>query len=128
RAVDHRLTGVPERDQMTAEISAVDRRHVLRVERTAIARVVPVVKVAPEALEAVHRLERGLQSFDRVAGADPSEIAGGDDGEEVEADVRRGRAMRDDWTRRFLEVVRRQRVTVPADERREEAPRPPRAE
>ena len=53
--VDHLPAGVAQRDQVPGEIPAVDRRDVLRVERTEVARVVPVVEVAAEALEPVHR-------------------------------------------------------------------------
>src|SRR5205814_2697374 len=49
--VDHVPTRVPERDQMSGEISAVDRRHVFRVERTAVSPVLPVVVVATELLD-----------------------------------------------------------------------------
>ena len=48
----HLATRPVERDQMTGEIAAVDRRDVLRVERPQVVRVVPVVEVAAEALEA----------------------------------------------------------------------------
>src|SRR2546426_12134358 len=66
RAVDHLPTAVRERDEMTREIPAVHRRHVLWVERTAVFCVVPVVEVAAEALEAGHRRERRFESLDDV--------------------------------------------------------------
>ena len=78
RAVDHLPTAVRERDEMTREIPAVHRRHVLWVERTAVFCVVPVVEVAAEALEAGHRRERRLESLDEVERPKPAEIVSGD--------------------------------------------------
>ena len=100
--------GVRERDEMAGEIAAVDRRDVLRLERLGAPRVVPVVEVAAEALEAPHRLERGLETLDGVERAEPAEIARGHRGQQIQADVRGRRAMRDDRARRLLEVVGRQ--------------------
>src|SRR5207247_3977993 len=91
-------------DEMTGEISAVDGRHVLRVEGTTVLRVVPVVEVAAKPLETVHRLERGFQPLDGVERADPAEVARRDRGQEIQPDVRGRRAMRDHRTRRLLEV------------------------
>src|SRR6266446_8242199 len=79
---------------MAGEIAAVDRRYVLRLERIAVLRVVPVVEVAAETLEGVHRLERGLETLDSVERADPAEIARGHRGQQVQSDVRGRRAMR----------------------------------
>src|SRR5687768_5014260 len=65
RTIDHLLAGLRERDEMAGEVAAVDRRDVLRVERTAVFRVVPVVEVAAEALEGVHGRDGGFQALDR---------------------------------------------------------------
>src|SRR5207247_4346569 len=84
RAVEHLATGVADRDEMTGEVSAVHRRHVLRLERVAVFRVVPVVEVAAEALKDAHRLARGLESLDGVERPEPAEIASGHGGQEVQ--------------------------------------------
>ncbi len=122
RTLDPLATGPVERDQMTREIAAVHRGDVLRVERPQVLRVVPVVEVAAEALEAAHRLERRLETLDGVERAEPAEVAGGDRGEQVEAEVRRRRAVRHHRAGIFLEVVRREHVVRGRDEGLEEAP------
>ena len=109
---------------MAGEIPAVHRRYVPGVERTAVSRVVPVVEVAAEALEAGHRLERGLEPLDGVDGPEPAKIVGGHGGQQIEPEVRRRRAVRHHRVRLFLEVVGRQGVVFGADERREEPPGP----
>ena len=52
RAWRHSAAGVGEGDQVAGEVAAVDRRDVARLERPQVARVVPVVEVAAEALAA----------------------------------------------------------------------------
>src|SRR5206468_9861233 len=126
RAFDHLLAGYRECDMMPREIAAFDRRDVLRLESVAVLRVVPVVEVAAAALEGVQRLERGLETLDDVEGADPAEIASGHRRQQIQSDVRGRRAVRNHRARYLLEVVRRQCVVRRTDERREEAPRPPR--
>ena len=86
-------------------------------------RVVPVVEVAAEALERVACVASVASSRSTVSSdADPAEVAGGDRREQVEPDVRRRRAMRDDRLRILLEVVGRQDVVLRPDEGLEEAP------
>ena len=46
RLVDHLAAGIRQRQQVAGEVAAVDRRHVGRLERLQVARVVPVVQVA----------------------------------------------------------------------------------
>ena len=46
---------------MTGEVPAVHGGHVAGLERAEVARVIPVVEVAPEALEAAHRREGRLE-------------------------------------------------------------------
>ena len=46
---------------MSREISAIDRRNVLRFQRTKIACIVPIVEMAAEAFQPGHRLECRFQ-------------------------------------------------------------------
>ncbi len=123
RRRDDLATGAAERDQVPGEVAAIHRRHILRLEGPQIAGVVPIVEVPVEALEPGHRRERGLQAVDEAARPDPAEVAGGGDRQQIEADVGRRGAVRDDRTRVFLEVVGRQHVIVCRDEGLEKAPR-----
>src|SRR5439155_4045604 len=94
RAVDDLSTSGRERDEMTREIPAVYRRHVLWVERPAVFCVVPVVEVAAEALEAGHRRERRLESLDDVERPKPAEIVSGDGRQQIQPEVRGGGPVR----------------------------------
>ena len=122
RQVEHLAAGVGERDQVSAEVAAVDRRKVRRLERPEIPGVVPVVEVAVQALQAADRRQGRPEALAHLARADPAEVAGGDDREQVHADVGRGRPMRDDGRGVVLDVVRRQGVVQRSDEGLEEAP------
>ena len=59
---------------MTGEVPAVHGGHVAGLERAEIARVIPVVEVAPEALEAPHRVERRHEPCEHVQAAEPAVI------------------------------------------------------
>ena len=107
---------------MPGQIAAVDGGHVFRIERAQIARVVPIVEMAAEALQTAHRRERRLQPLDRLAGSDPAEVASADDGKEIEAEIGRRRPMRDRRRRIVLEIVGRQHVVGRRDESLEEPP------
>ena len=124
RLVDHLAAGVGEREQVAGEVAAVDGRHVRGLEPVQVARVVPVVEVTAEPFEAGDRGERRLQALHHVEGPDPAEIPSRHRREEVQPDVRRRGAMRDDRSGIVLEVVGRQRMVVRTDERLEVAPCP----
>ena len=68
------FAGIGERDQMSREIAAVDRRYVSRFERPKIARVVPVEEVAAQMLHAIHCRQRRLEAIDRLPRSDPPEF------------------------------------------------------
>ena len=123
RTVDRARAGVAEDEQMAGEVPAVHGRHVAGLERAEVARVIPVVEVAPEALEAPHRLEGGLEPCEHVQAAEPAEVARGDRRQQIEPDIRGRRAMRDDGLRVLLEVVRRQVMVGGTHEGLEEPPR-----
>ena len=72
----HFRAGIPQGDQMPSEVAAIDRRNVLRVQRTKIERVVPVVKMTIKALEPAHRFESCFQPLHSLECSDPAEIAG----------------------------------------------------
>ena len=87
RAVDDLLARLSERDEVTGEVSTVDRGYVFRIERTEVTRIVPVIEVAAETFEAVHRAERRFESLDRAHRAEPPEIVRGNDGEKIQPEV-----------------------------------------
>ena len=113
---------VGQRDEVPGQIAAIDRGDVARVERAQVGRVVPVVEMPPETRELCHLRKRRLQPVDHLRGADPAEVAGADDGEQIEADIGRRGPMGQDGVRVLLEVVGRQHVICGGDETLEEAP------
>src|SRR6266849_2307530 len=74
---DHLAASVAEREQMAGEISAVDGRDVLGLERAQVAGRVPVVEMAAEELEAIHRGQRRVEALERFVRAGPSEVVRG---------------------------------------------------
>ncbi len=98
-------TGIAERDQVACQIAAVHGRDVFRLQRAQILGAVPVVEMAAEALQPVHRGEGRLELLDGGKRAAPSEIARGDDGKQIEADIGGRGAARDDRGRALLEIV-----------------------
>ena len=82
--------------------------------------------MAAKALQAVHRRERRLQTFDRLRRADPTEIPGAGDGEQVEADVGRRGSVSDRRRGFFLKIIGRQHVVAFSHEGLEVAPGPTR--
>ena len=55
RAVDDLLARLSERDEVAGEVSTIDRGYVFGIERTEVTRIIPVIEVTAETLEAVHR-------------------------------------------------------------------------
>ena len=125
-AVDDVLARLSERDEMTGEVSTIDRGHVFRVERAEVTRVIPVIEMTTETLEAVHRAERGFEPLDCGHGAEPAEIVRGDGGEEIQPEVGGRRAVGHDRCRLFLKIVGRKGVVLGADKGLEESPGPAR--
>ena len=111
---------------MSREIAAIDRRDVFRIQRAQIKRAVPVVEMPPEALKPVHRLERCLQALQGLVHPNPTEIAGGDHGQQVEPEIGRRRPVRNHRHRLFLKIVGRKHVILRRDEGLKEAPSPAR--
>ena len=125
RLVDHQPARVRQGEEVAGEVAAVDRRDVRGLEPEQVARVVPVVEVPAEALEARDGRQRLLEPVDHLERPDPPEVACGDRREEVHPDVRRRRPVGDGGERVVLEVVGRQAVVAVIDERLEEPPGPP---
>ena len=111
-------------DEVARQVAVVDRRDVPRCERLQRRGVVPVEQVPVEMIEGIDGVHRALHALERLVRADPTEVPGGDGREEVEADVRRRRAMGHDGCGVLLEVVRRQVVIEGRDVFLEVAPRP----
>src|SRR5271156_5822555 len=82
--------------------------------------------MAAKARFTAHRGESRLQAFDCWGRADPAEIPGADDGEQVEADVGRRGSVSDRWRGFFLKIIGRQHVVALGDEGLEVAPGPAR--
>src|ERR1700722_13611550 len=80
RKIDPAPARIGKRDQMGRKIAAVDGRHVSRVQRPQIARVIPIVEVTAEPLETIHGRKRGLPPFDEVEGTRPAKVARADGG------------------------------------------------
>ena len=99
-----------QRDQMPGKVAAIHRRDIKRAHRRQRVGLVPVVEMALILLHLLKRIDSGLNAVQRFTEADPAEIARGDDGQEIDADIGRRRALRDNRRRIFLEVVRRQMV------------------
>ena len=97
---------------MSCQIAAVDGGYVSWLERSKIARVVPVVEVTAHALQATHRRERRLKTIDRLTSPDPTEIASANDRKKIEADIGRRGPMRDRRRRIVLKIVGRQHVVA----------------
>ena len=121
-ALDDVLASLAERDEMTGEVSTVHRGYVLGIERAEVTRVIPVIEVTTETLEAVHRSERGFEPLDCSHGAEPAEIVRRDGGEEIQPEVGGRRAVGHHWCRFFLEVIGRKGVVFWADKGLEEPP------
>ena len=128
RSVDDFLTRLSECKQMTSEITAIDGGHIFRVERAQIARRIPVIEMTTKTLQAIQGVERGFEPFDNRQGAKPAKIMGGNSREEIESDVRRGRAVSHNRCGLFLKIVRRKHVVFWPHESLEKAPRPARSQ
>ena len=115
--------GVGDRDEVAAQIAAVDGGNVLGLEDPEIAGVVPIEEVAAETRHTDHRRQRRLQALDGLARADPTEVAGADDGQQIQSEVGRRSAMGHLRRRVFLKIVGRQPIVRRADEDLEEPPR-----
>ena len=123
RPLHHLPARVAEHDEVTGEVSAVDRRYVPRLERPEVARLVPVVEVAPEALEAAHAGQCRFEPLDGFERPEPAEVPRGGRREQIEPDVGGRGTMGHDRLGVFLEIVGRQVVVGGAHECFEEAPR-----
>ncbi len=115
-----------QRNQMTGEIAAVHRRYIEGPHRCQRVGLVPVVEMALVLLHLFERIDGGGDTIQRFAEADPAEIARGDDRQQIDADIGRRRALRDDGRRVFLEIVRREMVVFLIGELGEVTPGPAR--
>jgi hypothetical protein len=126
RAVDYFSARLSERDEVTGEVSTVDRGNVFGIERPEVTRGIPVIEVAPETLQAVHRPKRSFEPLNCSDGADPPEIVRGNGREEIQPQVGGRCAVSHDWCRLFLKIVGRKGVVFRADKGLEEPPGSPR--
>ena len=72
--LDDFATAVPQHQQIGGEVSAVNAGDIFGVERYQMARVVPIVKMAPVQLELTHGLQRGFQTIDGFQCTQPSHV------------------------------------------------------
>ena len=122
RVVGDRQARLPQRDQVAGQVAAVHRGDVRRLEHAQVVQVVPVVEVSAEAPHPLERAERQLQPSRISSTVMKPRSHALDRREQLEADVGRRRAHRDDRRRILLEVVRREPVRLGGDEAVEEAP------
>src|SRR5579863_836500 len=103
---------IGEHQQMPRQISAVHGGNIFRIQWTQIPCVVPVVEMAVKLFEISNRGEGGFEAIEGVQSTDPSKIARGQRGKQVEADVRRRGPVGDHGLRVFLKVVRRKEAII----------------
>ena len=113
---------LPDADEMAGEVAAVDRGDVRRLEHAQLVQLVPVEEVAAEAPHPLERLEHPFEPRGHVLERDEAEVVRTDDGEELEADVRRGGPHRRDAGGVLLHIVGREPVRLRVREGVEVAP------
>ena len=107
---------------MAGEIAAVDGGNIFRLERPEIPGVVPIVEVTAEARHASHCRKGRFQPVDGLGCANPTEIAGADNGKQIQSNVGRRGSVGELGCRVFLKVVRRQHIVVRRHEHFKEPP------
>ena len=114
--------GLRDGEQVAAQIAAVDGRDVHWEQRGLALGVVPIEEVAAVPRQLGEARERRLEPGDQFVGADPAELARARGRQQVQPDVGRRGAVRDQRFWRELQVVGRQEVVVGADTSLEQAP------
>ena len=95
---------------MSGEVSAVNRRHVRRLEYAQLVQIVPVEEMPVEAPHSLQRSKHFLDAIDHVGARDETEVYRAYRRQKLQPDVSRRCAERENRLRIFLEVVRRQPV------------------
>ena len=103
--LQHLVARLLQSDQMSGEISAVDRRDVRRLQHSQLVQVVPVEEVSVEPSHPLQRPEHFFYAIDHVRSRDEAEIGRADCGQKLKTDIRGGCAKSQHWLRVFLEVV-----------------------
>ena len=111
-----------ERQEIPGEVAAVDRRDIGRRQRRERPRVVPVVEVPAVALHPQQRVEGRLEPVDHAGDARDSRSRGRQRRQELQPDVGRRGAMRDDLGAVLLIVVGDEPVVGRRQQLFEEAP------
>ena len=75
--------------QMATEVAAVHGGHIHRQQGRAALGVVPVQEMATMALQSAHRCQSGAQPGDQLGCADPAELPGAGNAEQVQAQIGR---------------------------------------
>ncbi len=73
---------------MSREIATVHGGDVFRLENSKVTDFVPIVEMAPEARQALHRVEGRFETVDEVESTEPAEIARGNCRQEIHAEIR----------------------------------------
>ena len=81
------MAGVGQSDQVSGQIATIDRGNVLRIKRTQVTSVIPIVQVTAMLLHASHGRQRRLQPVCGLDSADPAEVPRASDRQKVKADV-----------------------------------------
>src|ERR1019366_2250034 len=113
---------------MPRDVPAIDGRDKLGVQRMKVASIVPIVEVTPKLLQFVHRLERVFKSLCCLLRANPSKIARGKRGKEIEAHICRGGSVGDDRFRVFLKIIERKEIVRGRNKSLKKTPRTARSQ
>ena len=119
------LAGVGERDQVAGQVAAVHGRHIARLQRAQVGRIVPIVEMPAEARHPRHGGQCRFQPLDGVQQPGPPKIMRGRGRQQIEADIGGRGPARQHGRRVLLEVVGRQHVVGRRHEGFEEPPGPP---
>src|ERR1017187_2345063 len=107
---------------MSRDVPAFDGRDKLGDQRMKVASIVPIVEMTPKLLQFVHRLERGFKSLCCLLRANPSKIARGKRGKEIEAHICRGGSVGHDWVWVFLKIIERKEIVRKGNKSLKETP------
>src|ERR1700687_4388862 len=107
---------------MACQVPAINGRDIKGNKRPQVLRVVPIEEMALMTFEIFDRGDRGLEALDHLRDSQPSELASGRDGDQIQSDIGRRRAVSDYGLGNLLKIVRRQLMVRGCDERLEKSP------
>ena len=78
RRIDPLASGIGHCNEVRRQIPAVHGRDIRGLQGAQVARIVPIVKMATEALQPLHRVQGRFQAVDGIARSHPTEVARAD--------------------------------------------------